>query len=465
MQDMKHNISQLQDLCCKDILTIEDTATVSKILRNYFDLHGRNQSFVITKDALAKRFKELLAPCGMIQGVEFAEQFYLFNYTLSQDYERSQKEIYEAIAKPFKDWVLQKWDHMRPGFEFSTRNGSNTIMIVARHCTTVGKYAPGKSIYSWAEALLVEGYHVDIICLGDLEDKFSDLEKKYKNLRISKLIVPGLKIEIVSILEIIRLNRPRCILSEMEFGIGALLGILSKNIPTYYLCQGFYNLPWFEKIVLSNIHKENNLSERKKDLIFMHPFISRTLLAPEPNHAAISDAKRKLQISDTDIVLSALGRMEKFSPEFLDDCVALLGANSRIKLILAGPNDQSVCREKLARYIDEFRVFVLPLSDAHTLGYLSDFGIDSYPNPAGLSALEFMAKGKPFFTKQRQELSMWSKQRQPEFVYEDHIHLNLLITQLTSNKKSMQKARDGALELVNIYGLKRAKETLNALCL
>jgi len=29
----------------------------------------------------------------------------------------------------------------------------------------------------------------------------------------------------------------------------------------------------------------------------------------------------------------------------------------------------------------------------------------------------------------------------------------------------MQKARDGALELVNIYGLKRAKETLNALCL
>ena len=465
MTNVDFDVAQLEQICKKQSISALDTQLVSQKISNYFNVHGRDQAFRKILATLTSRFSDLIEHCEQVSGVEFADQFFLFTYTLSENYDNSQREIFENIAVPFQNWVHKKWGATKNVFEFNITNQTDTVLIITRHCVTQGMYAPGKSIYSITEALLMAGRTVEIICLGSLGQDFLLLEKKFKSFKVIKLVGSDLNSFIISTLDIIRLTRPKCIISEMEFGIGGLLGILSQNIPTYYFAQGYYNLPWYDKLLISDGHRENNVSLREESLIFYHPFLSQKLLAPNPNEAAIEQAKQQLQISDNDIVVSSFGRMEKFSLAFLDDCIAMLEANPRVKLILAGSNDAKIVLEKLEKYTAIKRAFVLPPSDTHTLGYLTTFGIDSHPNPAGYAVLELLAKGKPVFSRDREELRNWKKQRQTEFLYNDQKQLNKFITKLTSSHEAMEQGKESALKIVNKFGLSQAQEFITAVSL
>ena len=460
---LSQDIEKLKLVSKKTNITIADTQLVSSVIANYFNAHNRSRNFLECRDEIAPRFKELLEHCNMLQGVEFTEQFYLFIYTLSENYEISQLEIYKYIATPFKAWVLAKWDGIKQAFHLSTKNQTKTITIIARHCMTEGMYAPGKSIYSYAEALLKSGEKVDILCVGNLDQQFIKLEEKYPNLRVSRLIGSDFNSKLVSILEILRITRPKLILCEMEFGFGGILGILVKNIPTIYLSQGFYNLPYYDKIVVSDILKEQNVSARKDDLIYYPSFLSAELLAPKPDKQKIYSIKSELGISNTDFIISSFGRMEKFSKEFLEDCKFILQENCKVKLILAGSNDQSLCKEMLHQFIQQKRAFILPPSDTISLGYITTIGIDSHPNPGGYAVLELMAKGKPVLCKDGPSLNSWRKQRQKEMLYDNRNDLLNLVEKLTNDKNFFKKSSSNAKEFSETLGIEKGKAFVNSL--
>ena len=91
---------------------------------------------------------------------------FLFLYTLI-DHEKCEKgvqnDIYTNIAVPFQSWVKNKGKNISN--LISHIPSGEKYVFVCRRAIVNGLYAPGKSIYTYAEALLSRGENVWIISL------------------------------------------------------------------------------------------------------------------------------------------------------------------------------------------------------------------------------------------------------------------------------------------------------------
>ena len=129
--------------------------------------------------------------------------------------------------------------------------GGEKYIFICRHATTSGGYAPGSSIYTFCNALLNFNKEVILIVYGSIDDEFKNLEVKNKNFKVF-MIDQTLSFEFKCkmTVNILKHNKPKLILTEIEFELPSILSILRVPIPMIFLSPGYYNLPWYNKIGL-----------------------------------------------------------------------------------------------------------------------------------------------------------------------------------------------------------------------
>ena len=341
------DILALLNISRKTIITPDDSNNVSKILSRYFNEHSRNQSFQQVSGLISERFSECLEHFDLDNGTKFASTFFLFCYTLAsvdKGFTGVQNEIFRTVAVPFQIFVRKKASFVE-GLMNTVPQGENYI-FVCRRAVVNGPYAPGKSIYTYAEALLARGESVWIIVLWNTDPQFIKLKKKYDKLKISVLFTANLTINLISLIEILKFGEPKVILTETEFELPAVLGIMNSKIPMIYLAQGYYNLPWYGSIGANTQLDKQHKGRPKNDFFDLPVWVNRSILAPEADVQWINHEKARLGINKSDFVIGAFARMEKFSEPFLKLLTRLLDQNKRIKIILAGPNDQTLVAKK-----------------------------------------------------------------------------------------------------------------------
>ena len=146
----------------------------------------------------------------------FTSQFFLFCYTLAQDYKQVQNPIYENVALPYRNWVSNKWGAFAPVVKNISRG--DEYVFICRHAVTVGAYAPGSSIYTFANALLDANRKVSIISLGQVSEQFGNLSKQHSELKIYTIKNAPLAERFSSLIELLNTIEPNAILTE-EFDI------------------------------------------------------------------------------------------------------------------------------------------------------------------------------------------------------------------------------------------------------
>ena len=282
------------------------------------------------------------------------------------------------------------------------------------------------------------------------DQQFMSLKKKYKNLKVSVLFNSRLDIQLVSLIEILKIIQPKVILTETEFEIISILGILGSKINTIYLSQTFYNLPWYDSIGLINEMDSNHKGRSKKDFFDIPVWVNRDILAPKIESNIIKQVKEKLDIKKSDFVIGAFNRMEKYSEPFLNFLYRLLEKEERIKVLIAGPNNQRNVIEKLNRFIKNGRAIVLGTVDVNIVGHCIDLGVDTFPLHSGYSVLELMAKKIPVIAKNDQHLGSLSSDRLPETLKSKESDLESLVIRLVNDPillESYKKKTDNFISL------------------
>ena len=433
---IESDINILLSISKKNQITVENAKSIAEIINRYFNLHQRNQSFKQVEEHISKRFDEILSHFDLHNGTKFASAYFLFCYTLidhKKGFNGVQNDIYYNVAVPFQNWVQNKASTFQE--LISTIPLGEVYVFICRRATVKGLYAPGKSIYTYAEALLARGESVWIIALFNSEPQFTNLKKKFKKLRISVLFKAQLEMNLVSVIEILKLGEPKVILTEIEFDLAAIIGILNKKVPIIYLSQGFYNLPWYNLIGISSNIDQQHQGRSKNDFFALPVWVNRNILAPEIDLGLIHSAKDKLGIKENDFVIGAFDRMEKYTDQFLKFIFRLLEKDKRIKVLLAGPNDQTKVITKLKSFIAERRAIILGFVDVDILGHCIDLGIDTFPVHSGFSVLELMAKNIPVISR-KDEFS--TLRRLPETTREDENELENLVIKLLNDSSLLE---------------------------
>ena len=409
-------------------VTKHDAEVIFDIVNRYFGEFERSQSFRGAEIAILPRFRELLKFFNREQGVLFASKFFLFCYTLTQDYKKIQTPIYKHVAVPYKDWIIRHWQILSPAVA-NIAQGEEYVFI-CRHAVTQGMYAPGSSIYTFANALLEAKRKVTIVCLGNVSKQFGELSNQYPNLNIYSLKNATLTQRLSSLIEFLRIVRPKTVLTEVEFDIVSILSILAPDIPIIFLSPGFYNLPWFDKIGLTDSLIVDTESSRASDFFEIPTYVSSKVLNPKVDDQKVSQLKNFFGFDHNDFVLGSFARMEKFQKPFLSVLQQVLKRCPHAKVVLAGPNDRSPVEQALKEFIASRRAFVLPVTDVHVLGHCINLGVDTFPTHSGFSVLELMAKGIPVVAKKDSDNHINWRQRIPELMRENDDCLVELICEL-----------------------------------
>ena len=439
-------IEHIKSVASAPKITFGDAAVVFNTINKYFSEFNRSQEFRETEIKLSKRFHEFLEFFDREQGVIFASQFFLFCYTLAQDYKQVQNPIYENVALPYRNWVANKWGAFAPVVK-NVKRGDEYV-FVCRHAVTTGAYAPGSSIYTFANALLDAKRKVTIISLGHVSEQFRNLSKKHSDLKIYTINNASLTERFLSLVELLTIIKPSAILTEIEFDIVSVLSILQPQLPTIFLSPGFYTVPWFDKIGITDTLAIDENHFRWNDFFEIPNYVSERILNPVVDEKKITYFRRQLGLSQNDFVIGSFARMEKFQTPFLTVIRNVLDNCAMVKVLLAGPNDRSPVENVLKRYIASGRATVLPSSDVHALGHCVTLGIDTFPTHSGFSVLELMAKGVPVVAKQGVKNHINMRQRIPDLVCKDESSLVDLIGEFAHNPYILEKFRQSSKELV-----------------
>ncbi|MDB3916731.1 hypothetical protein N9372_03455 [Alphaproteobacteria bacterium] len=437
-EDILKSVDFLKKLAYIPKINIEHVKIVLQILNNYFGGFQRSQSFRGVETAISKRFSEMLPFFDREQGLLFTFKFYLFCYTLTLNYKEVQKSIFKDVALPFKKWAEKEWSFLSKSVEKIGRG--KEYVFICRHAVTKGMYAPGSSIYTFAKALLNANNSVTVISLGNCSEEFKNIEKVYPKFRLLELEKAIPSARLLKTIELLKILKPFAVITEIEFDIVSILSILKPNIPVIYLSPGYYNLPWYDKIGLTDNLIDDPIGDRKDDFFEIPNYVSEEVLNPSISKQQISDMKNQLGIKQSDFVLGSFARMEKFQSPFLQVLLNSLERSKNIKLILAGSNDSSFVKNYFSNFIQNRRAIILPSSDVHVLGNCLQLGIDTFPTHSGFSILELMAKGIPVVAKQDKEMDALWKQRLPDLMRKTDKDLGDLIYQLSSDKELYQSS-------------------------
>ena len=448
LQSVDKSIYILCTILNKNLISSEDSQVVLTNLRNYFQIFNRDQKFKQVEKLLSNRFSEILDHCSSHEGIEIASLAFLFSYSLTDDYKSIQSQIYNNVAIPYKNWVLNNWnlDNLK-----LIERGEKYIFI-CRHASTRGGYAPGSSIYTFCKALLNFNKEVILIVYGFIDDEFKNLEAANKDFNVF-MVDQSLSFEFKCkmTVNILKHNKPKLILTEIAFEIPSILSILGVPIPMIFLSPGYYNLPWYDKIGLTDNLSKDPVGPRD-DYFEIPTYVAPEILDPFVDPQDIIKAKESLGITNKDFVIGAFARMEKFKKPFLQFVDKLLKHNLNIKIIIAGPNDRDIVLKELKNFIKSKRVIVLGRSNVHLLGHCINIGIDTFPTHSGFSIMEIMAKGIPVVSKLDEQMISFGieNQRVKSLTLDDEDDLITLINILHKDKEFLKNLLKSVIILLDL---------------
>ena len=412
MSQTTNIINKISNILSKSELTRLDTLDILKAIEFYFRT-GRPREFKNVEPILVRRYREILAHLTIEEGVSNTDNFFLFSYSLTDDYKKCQVQIYDKICMPYLEWLKNKTVNI----DFKPeQNKEKKVLFLTRHAVTAGGYAPGMSTFTFAKAFANQNYQVSIVTIGSFDNEFTSFVNKRKNVELYQISEIGFKAQLTAFLKIVAQCKPSFILTEIEFGIPAFLSISNFELPIIYLAPGYYNLPWFDRIGLTDTLSKEPVGEERNNYFEIPTYVDFELLSPLVDIRDVRSKKQELQIHHTDFVIGNFSRMEKFSDEFLNMLHKILDSDECFKVILAGPNDRDRVTEKLKKFISIGRAFVLGPSDVHQLGHLLNAGLDTFPNHSGFCLNELMAKGIPVVSKWSSAMDSNWEMKIPELV-------------------------------------------------
>ena len=412
-----------ENMCAEELIRIARSADCNRkkaefvfhSINRYFGEFKRNQCFREADLALSPKFEQLLKYFGNEEGVVFASQYFLFAYTLTEtNYKQSQLRIEADVAQPYLHWVRDRWAEFKPAVKGI--GVGDEMVFLCRHAVTQGMYAPGKSTFTFIKALLESGERVTLVVLGEIGVEFKSLAGNFSNFTLARLNASSIKQKLSSLIAFLSRIRPKALMTEIEFDIVSVLAILEPQFPVVLLSAGYYNLPWYDKIGLTDTLADSPVGQRHSDFFTIPTYVSHELLDPHIDLGRIKNVKSELGFSDDDVIVGSFARMEKFSAAFGGVLKTVLDRRPRAKVLLAGPNDQANITQAIRPYGDTNRAWVFGQADVHLLGRCVDIAVDTFPLHSGFSMLELMAKNVPVVAMNDEGIDGYWKQRLPELL-------------------------------------------------
>ena len=158
---------------------------LNKALDFYFST-GRPRYFKHLTRNFLNKFPKILNSCTTEEGIIITNRLFLLLYTLSDEYKLIQETIYNEIAIPYYNWIIENNKNLdRQILNKSVDN--NKYLLIVRHAITKGMYSPGQTTYFLTKLLLERGKSVTLIVYNKVDQSFLDLEKLYDTLKIIKL--------------------------------------------------------------------------------------------------------------------------------------------------------------------------------------------------------------------------------------------------------------------------------------
>ena len=435
-----------EKICAEELIKIarsedcnrQQAEFVMRSINSYFGEFKRNQCFREADLALSPKFGQMLKHFSNEEGVDFASHYFLFSYTLAEtNYKHCQLRIEAEVAQPYLHWVRDRWAGYRTAV-----NGigqGEEMVFLCRHALTQGMYAPGKSTFTFIKALLETGEKVTLLVLGQVGDEFRSLANNYANFTLARLTATSIKQKFESLIAVLTHVRPKAVMTEIEFDIASVLAILQPQFPVILLSAGFYNLPWYDKIGLTDTLADSPVGQRHSDFFIIPTYVSHELLNPHFDVGDIKSVKSELGLTDDDVVIGSFARMEKFSEAFGSVLKDVLDKRSKAKILLAGPNDQTRIRQAIKPYADTNRALLFGQSNVHLLGQCVDIAVDTFPLHSGFSMLELMAKNVPVVAKNDEGIDGYWKQRLQELLCTSEGQMVDLLCKLIDDEAFRQK--------------------------
>ena len=427
-------------MCAKDLIKIASSGDCNRpnaefvfhSINRYFSEFKRDQCFREADLALSPKFGQILQQFGNEEGVLFASQYFLFAYTLTEtEYKQAQIRIEGDVAQPYLDWVRARWAAYRDVVKGI--GVGEEMVFICRHAVTQGMYAPGKSTYTFIKALLDAGEKVTLVALGLVDDEFKALSRSSKNFTLASLTAKTVKERFEALIALLSHLRPKAVMTEVEFDIVSILAILKPQFPTVLLSAGFYNLPWYTKIGLTDTLADSPVGQRCDDFFTIPTYVSRELLDPHIELGRVKNVMNKLGLADDDVIIGSFARMEKFSVSFGGVLKSVLDRCPNAKVLLAGPNDKTRIKQSIRPYCDDNRALVLGEADVHLLGRCVDIAVDTFPLHSGFSMLELMAKNVPVVSMNDEGIEGNWRQRLPELLCSTDVEMVELLCMLIND--------------------------------
>ena len=406
-------------------MTAMSKSEMFSILEYYFT-HGRPREYKKYEGPLFDQFPKILKECSPVEAIRAASTLFLFSYTLASEYKHVQETIYEKICLPYKQWIESQTPSTKEAKK--TRN-KNSYLLILRHAVTSGLYSPGQTSYFLTKLLVENDAQVRIVCLGSLDETFHSLTKKFKNLEIIQIAPNEKREKVLDYLENLCLSGLfTTIFTEQEFSEPSYIAVRHRLDNLVLISAGYYRLPWYSKILKPNVLGG---SENDREIITPMP-IELELLNPQFNPADLKEVKEKLHFSDKDIVFGCFARLEKFTHDYIERANLILDQIPESKLLIAGPNSQDFLTNHLGERLASGRAAILGPSNAHVLGHVLTFGLETMPTLSGSTVLELYAKSKIVLTSSENvtDIDYIANARIKDFVYNSKKELEILVNKV-----------------------------------
>jgi len=453
--DNEAKISQIESA---QTVTSTEAQFFADIIKDYF-VSGRPSSFEKYERPLITRLPQFLKFLEFDGLIFLIQQFFLFLRTNNpeKNTDSHQQQISDEVLHPFLnrlEEIIENLELKPLDYPLQQKN----VIIQTRHALTQGSYAPGKQIYAVARALLGAKFKVKVFSYGEVDEEFKALMASNSNFQIVQ------KKHLRPLEQLIDLRseafhfRPCAIFTDYEIGVLAAAEAIGLSSKCYLLSAGFYRVPWYSKIMLTEELMTASLMQSDRfHAIPQTLFIDN--LAPKIDRKIISKAKVQIGFGDS-FVIGSFARYEMFSEEFLRLIDTILQKIKNAKVILAGTNDQSLAKRILKQHIAAGRVQILGPSKTSILGYVCDVFLDTFPTVTGYAALESMAKGKPVLTLNCENLQNYRENRLEELIFnsKDDLAAELALLAVDANRyqKLSMASKNFMLKIENLDELTNA---------
>ena len=283
----------------------------------------------------------------------------------------------------------------------------------------VVKNSPYKVEYSLFYSLMndekfTSNYDLYVLSLGYI-DKAPDQIKEIEKLRSLgiQVVAPGQIVhqedEYYDHLKKALIIREWFIENEINIMVGCVNGYDIMNFlftcrvapkQIYWSHGDFqYDVDGIDKRI-SHFYRENPYEYEKFDVQILDEFHK----PEEEKHKAEAKEIRKRWTEDV-ILLGSIGRLVKLdNDEYIQTVAKILEENPNTIYLACGTGNEESIKQKLVKYnIPKERFLFEGFVNAHVYGYIIDVYLNTFPEPSGESANEFLKKGEDKFIVSMEE--------------------------------------------------------------